>query len=421
VNIEQTLNQLTLEEKARLLSGSSFLATAEIPGKVSAILLTDGSTGLRKPAENAEFSKGASLAATCFPTGAALVNSWDTGLIAEVGAALGKEAQKENVAVVLGPAANIKRRPLCGRNFEYYSEDPYLSSRMAAGHIKGIQSQGVGACIKHFAVNNQETKRFTVNAEVDERTLREIYLASFEYAVKQGKPWAVMAAYNRLNGEHCCENPHLLKDVLRGEWGYDGVVVSDWGAVWDLAASVNASLDLQMPYCGNDYTDAVIEAVKNGQLAERTLDAAVRRILTLVKKAAENHKSGKGCDYEAHHLIARKAAAESAVLLKNEPVKDGQGALPLSESEAIAVIEGLAKNMRYRGGGSSHVNAYKAPTFIEALETLKPRVKFTFARGYRVKKDIIDEVYIAEALTNAKKADKIVYAMGLPSSRNSDC
>lgn len=414
---EEILETLTLEEKAGLCQGASFWFTKEIPEKgVPAIMMTDGPHGLRKQTgETDHLGINKSVPSTCFPSSAAVCNSWDETLMYRIGEALGQECQQEKVSVLLGPGANMKRSPLCGRNFEYYSEDPFLSSNMAKSHIQGVQSQGVGTSLKHFAVNNQETRRMTMDAVVDERTLREIYLASFETAVREGKPWTIMGAYNKINGAFCCENHHLLKEILRDEWGYEGVVVSDWGAANDDTKAISEGFDLRMPYAGEAKTQQIVNAVREGRLAQADLDAAVLRLLRLALKGAQNQKSGAVYDAKAHHALAIEAAAESAVLLRN-----AGGVLPASKTDRIAVIGGLAKDMRFQGGGSSHVT----PTFHRNLLTVLnedyPQVKTTFARGYRLKKDVVDEEFVSQALENAKAADKIVYCMGLPNGWESE-
>ncbi len=414
---EEILQTLTLEEKASLCQSASFWFTKEITEKgVPAIMMTDGPHGLRKQTgETDHLGINKSVPATCFPSSAAVCNSWDETLMRQIGAALGQECKQEQVAVLLGPGANLKRSPLCGRNFEYFSEDPYLSSNMAKSHIQGVQSQGVGTSLKHFALNNQETRRMTVDVRVDERTLRETYLASFETAVKEGKPWTIMGAYNKVNGTYCCENSHLLRDILRGEWGYEGVVVSDWGAANDDALGIAAGFDLRMPYAGEVKTQAIVQAVQEGRLDQRDLDAAVLRLLKLALRGEANRCKTARYDVAAHHELAIQAAAESAVLLKNEG-----GVLPLAHTARVAVIGGLAKTMRYQGGGSSHVN----PTFHRDLLTVLaedyPDVKATFARGYRLKKDEVDEDFVSRALANAAESDVVIYCMGMPNGWESE-
>ena len=409
--VDEVIKTLTLEEKASLLQGASFWYTQDIPDKgVPAIMMTDGPHGLRKQTgETDHLGIHMSVPATCFPSAAAMACSWDTALMEKVGAALGEECLKEGVSVLLGPGVNIKRSPLCGRNFEYFSEDPYLSSQMAKHHILGVQSQGVGTSIKHFAVNNQETCRMRVDSIVDERTLREIYLASFEAAVREAKPWTVMAAFNRVNGEFCCENEHLLGDILRNEWGYEGVVVSDWGATNDQVKGLRAGFDLRMPHCGSGATEKLVRAVQEGTLPEAVLDRSVRRVLTLVEKGIEHRIENYVCDMQAHHALAVRAAEESAVLLKNK-----DSVLPLSAEEKVAIIGGFAKNMRCQGGGSSHVNMTVRENVLAVLAREYPKTSFAFARGYRIKQDIPDEKNLEEALSVCADADKIVLFLGLP-------
>ncbi|MCD8021660.1 MAG: glycoside hydrolase family 3 protein [Lachnospiraceae bacterium] len=408
MNVEEVLESLTLEEKVSLTSGSAFWYTQSIEEKVPAIMMTDGPHGLRKQEGEADMlGINQSVPATCFPSSATLCSSWDTDLISRVGQALGEECQAHDVQVLLGPGVNIKRSPLCGRNFEYFSEDPYLSSHMAAGHIRGVQSQGVGACIKHFAVNNQETCRYSLNAVVEERAVREIYLASFEYAIRETKPWMVMTAYNQVNGTYCSDHAYLLDQVLRKEWGYDGVVVSDWGAANDPVKGVEASFDLRMPGPVPCADEKILKAVQSGELAKERLDECVIRLLTLVQKGIVNRGRIENADMDAHHALAREAAGESAVLLKN-----AGNVLPLKKENRLAVIGGFAKNVRYQGGGSSNVNATRVPSLLEVLS--EAGVDYTFARGFRNKVDVIDEAYVQEALDACADADTILLNLGLP-------
>ena len=416
-NVEMILKSLTLEEKASLCQGASFWLTKAIPEKeIPSIMVSDGPHGLRKQTgETDHLGVNKSVPATCFPSSAAVCNSWDTHLIRQIGEALGEECLQEQVSVLLGPGANIKRSPLCGRNFEYFSEDPYLSSQMAKNHILGVQSKGVGTSLKHFAVNNQETRRMTVNEKVDERALREIYLASFETAVKEGKPWTVMAAYNKVNGEFCCENHHLLKEILRDEWGYEGVVVSDWGAANDQVKGIREGFDLRMPYAGENVTQYIVQGVREGRLREEELDHTVRRILTLIEKGQEHLQPGYTYDQDAHHALARTAAEESAVLLKNE-----NHALPVSRTKKLAVIGALAKYVRYQGGGSSHVVPTCHINFLQVLDRDYPDVEYVYARGYRLKKDRIDEEYTAEAVKAVMESDQAAVFIGLPDGWESE-
>lgn len=411
-SIERILTQLTLEEKASLCSGQDFWRLKEI-GRlgIPSIRMADGPHGLRKEAENADYlAAGQSLPATCFPSAAGLACTWNRTLIRQMGEALGKECQAEGVSVLLGPGANIKRSPLCGRNFEYFSEDPYLSSEMAASHIEGVQSQGVGTSIKHFALNNQEYRKMTVDAVADERTLREIYLASFEGAVKKARPWTVMTAYNRMNGEYCAENKRLLTDILREEWGYEGAVISDWGAVNERVAGLLAGLDLEMPFNLGEGDAKIVKAVRSGELPEEQLNRTVKVLLELAFKGHAAKREQASFDAAGHHDLAQKVAAESMVLLRNE-----QGILPLSKEASIAVIGGFAQRPRFQGGGSSHI----VPTRLDiAYDEIRRKVKdparITFAQGYRPDDDELDAALLAEAVEAAAKAEVAVIFAGLP-------
>ena len=405
---------MSLEEKASLCSGLGFWYTKPIERLgIPSIMMTDGPHGLRKQ-EKDVFGK--SVPATCFPTAVTLASSWDRKLIEKVGSAIGEECQAEGVSILLGPGANIKRSPLCGRNFEYYSEDPFLSSEMTLHFIRGVQSQGVGTSLKHFCANNQEHRRLTVNVMVDERTLREIYLASFEKAVREGKPWTVMCAYNKVNGEYCSENAYLLSNILREEWGFEGFVVSDWGAVNERVKGLLAGLDLQMPYDEGFGDRKIIEAVKKGELPEEVLDKAVERILRVVFKAIENKKENVVYDKLAHHRLAREAARECFILLKNE-----DEILPLKKKGIIALIGAFAKNPRYQGLGSSHVNPTMLDTaYEEILREVEGKAEILYADGYRLDSDMIDEKLIAEAKEIAKKSEVAVIFTGLPEKYESE-
>ncbi len=395
------LNSLTLEEKASLTSGKDCWRTVDVEGKLESIMMSDGPHGLRKE-EN-----GGTVPATCFPSGATLCNSWDEELIYKIGEALGEECLANDVQVILGPGVNIKRTPLCGRNFEYFSEDPLLATRMASGHIRGVQSKGIGACIKHFAANNQETDRFSVNAVIDERTLREIYLSSFEEAVKVAKPWMIMSAYNKLNGDYCSENKHLLTEVLRDAWGYEGVVVSDWGAANEPVDGIKFGLDIRMPGPVPSADNAIVEAVKNGKLSIEELDKNVLRIIELVEKGVKSRVADYKADMTAHKELAVKAAEESAVLLKNK-----DNILPLAKSDKIALIGAFAEEIRYQGGGSSCVNATEVLNLLQTFDD--KHIDFTYAKGFRTEDDSADDNLVSEAVAAAKKSDKIVMCMGLP-------
>ncbi|HOJ92607.1 MAG TPA: glycoside hydrolase family 3 C-terminal domain-containing protein [Dictyoglomaceae bacterium] len=412
-DLKKLISQMTLEEKASLCSGKDAWCTKPIERLgIPSIRMSDGPHGLRKAGEM--FDK--SVPATCFPTAVTLASSWDIDLLEKVGRAIGEECQAEDVQIILGPGVNIKRSPLCGRNFEYYSEDPLLSSELAAHFIKGVQSQGVGTSIKHFCANNQEHRRLTVNAIVDERTLREIYLASFEKAVKEAKPWTVMCSYNKLNGEYCSENKYTLTDILKDEWGFEGFVVSDWGAVNDRPKGLEAGLDLQMPYDGGNGDKKIIEAVKSGKLSEEALNKAVERILRIVFKAIENKKENATYDKEAHHQLAREIARECFVLLKND-----DKILPLKKEGTIALIGAFAKKPRFQGGGSSHVNPTKVDSaYDEILKIVNGKANILYADGYSLDKDDIDESLIEEAKEIAKKADVVVVFAGLPERYESE-
>ncbi|WP_409340354.1 beta-glucosidase [Paenibacillus sp. MBLB4367] len=415
-DIRQLIAQMTLEEKAGLCGGADFWHMKGIERLgIPSIRLSDGPHGLRVQ-KNAADHLGIydSVPSTCFPTAAGVASSWNRELIGRMGVALGVECQAEEVGILLGPGTNIKRSPLCGRNFEYFSEDPYLSSEMAAHHINGVQSQGVGTSLKHFAANNQEHRRMTVDTIVDERTLREIYLASFEGAVKLSQPWTVMCAYNKVNGEYASENSLLLTDILKDEWGHEGFVVSDWGAVNERDKGLAAGLELEMPF--DRGTDKILNAVKTGKLAEETLDRAVERLLTVIFKTADQKKTAAAYDKEAHHRLAREVARESMVLLKNEG-----GILPLKKGSKIAVIGEMAKSPRYQGGGSSRVN----PTILDdiASEMAKSAgsgAEILYAQGYKLASDDMDAVLAEEAKAVAKQAAAAVLFIGLPDRYESE-
>lgn len=417
-NIKQIVSQLTLEEKAGLCSGLNFWHTKGVERLgIPSVMVTDGPHGLRKQSGSSDhLGLLDSVPATCFPSAAGLACSWDVQLVNEVGVALGEECQAEDVAVLLGPGANIKRSPLCGRNFEYFSEDPYLSSEMAAAHINGVQSQGIGTSLKHFAVNNQEHRRMTTDAIVDERTLREIYLASFEGAVIKGQPWTVMSSYNQVNGAFASENSRLLTEILKEEWGHEGFVVSDWGAVNERVAGLAAGLELEMPSSNGSGDRKIVEAVQNGKLSEEALNNAVERILTVVFKAVDNKKENAVYDADAHHQLATKVAAESMVLLKNE-----QAILPLPKSGSIAVIGAFANAPRYQGGGSSHIKPTKLDnTLSEITRTAGAAAQVSYAQGYSLDNDDHDEQLIQEAKDKAGTADVVVLFIGLPDRYESE-
>ena len=412
-DVKKIISEMTLEEKAGMCSGKDFwhLKGAERLG-IPAVMVSDGPHGLRKQAEEADhLGLNESIKAVCFPTACATACSFDRDLLEEMGERIGDECQAENLSVILGPAVNIKRSPLCGRNFEYFSEDPYLASQMAAAHIKGVQSKNVGTSIKHFAANNQEHRRMSCSSEIDERTLREIYLAAFETAIKEAKPDTVMCSYNRINGEFASENHWLLTEVLRDEWGFEGYVMSDWGAVNDRVKGLKAGLELEMPGSGGNTDKEIVEAVKNGELEESVLDRAVERILNIVFKFTDNRQEGK-FDLEEDHKLAAKIAGESMVLLKNE------GVLPIPvQGKKIAFIGKFAETPRFQGGGSSHINSFK---ITSALEAVKDVAQVTYAQGYDVKEDVIDQVMLDQAVEVAKEADVAVIFAGLPDAFESE-
>jgi beta-glucosidase len=414
------LAELTLEEKASLCLGSDFWHTTPVERLgIPAIMVSDGPHGLRKQPDNGDHvGISGSVPATCFPTACALASSWDPQLTRRVGEALGREARAQGVAVVLGPGINIKRSPLCGRNFEYFSEDPLLSGVLGAAMIDGVQRQGVGTSLKHYAANNQETDRLRVSAEVDERTLREIYLAGFERAVTQARPWTVMCSYNKVNGVYASEHAWLLTTVLRGEWGFDGLVVSDWGAVHDRVAALAAGLDLEMPPNRGVSDAAIVTAVRTGQLDEHVLDTAVARVLGLVDRATANPEPPAVLDADAHHALARAAATECAVLLKNQ---DRLLPLRLAAGDRIAVIGEFARTPRYQGAGSSQVNPTRVDVALEELRAGVPDgVEVAFAAGYGIDTTDRDEELAAEAVALASRAEVVVAFLGLPAADESE-
>ncbi len=412
-DVDDVLAELTLEEKASLTSGSGFWWTEPVERLgVPRIMVADGPHGLRvQPEEGDHVGLGGSLPATCFPTAATVASSWDPALTHEIGRALGQEARACNLSVVLGPGVNIKRSPLCGRNFEYFSEDPYLAGELAVGIVDGIQSRGVGTSVKHFAANNQETDRLRVSAEVSERALREIYLPAFERVVTASRPWTVMCSYNKVNGVSASENHWLLTEVLREEWGFDGLVVSDWGAVYHRVPALRAGLDLEMPPARPDSPDAVVAAVRSGDLDEAVLDERVRTVLRLVARGAEVLGVDEDFDVDAHHALARRAAAESAVLLAND------GLLPLAASTSLAVVGEFARTPRFQGAGSSQVNPTRVTDPLAALRAVFDDV--TFAPGFRLD-GADDAALVDEAVAAAQAADVAVVLVGLPASEESE-
>ena len=408
---ENILKALTLEEKASLCSGRGFWHTKAVERLgVEPIMMSDGPHGMRTQLGDTDhLGINDSELATCFPTASATASSFDPELLERIGAAIGAEAANLGVSVVLGPGTNIKRNPLCGRNFEYFSEDPYLSGKLSAGFIRGVQSQGVGTCLKHFAANNQERARFVNNSVVDERTLREIYLPAFEMAVKESKPWSLMCSYNKLNGVQVSQHPWLLTKVLREEWGFEGAVISDWGAVDDRAAGIAAGLDLEMPYLGPENDEAIVRAVREGRLSEEEVDQCVLRVLQLIEKG----KGKQEKDASGNHDLARKASESSAVLLKNE-----QDVLPLPQGAKVAVLGSFAMKPRYQGAGSSHINPICLDVPLEKLQ--EAGFVTEYAEGYGEEELIPDETKIAEAVRIAQNADYAVVFAGLPDSKESE-
>ena len=412
-DLKKIISQMTLEEKVGLSSGFDFwrLKSIERLG-IPTVMLSDGPHGLRKQSDDAEYTDiNNSIEAICFPSGVTTACSFDRDLLYRLGDILGEECQSENVAVLLGPAINIKRSPLGGRNFEYFSEDPYLTGELALMYIKGVQSHQVGTSLKHFACNNQESRRMTASSEVDERTLREIYLAGFEKAVKEAKPWTVMAAYNRVNGVFASESPYLLTDILRKEWGFTGYVVSDWGAVNDRIAGLKAGLDLEMPGSRGTNDKKIKRAIENHTLDEEILDQSVERILTKIFEYVDNKKEVV-FNKESHHQVARQLANESAVLLKND------GALPLSSTDCkIAFIGDFAKHPRIQGGGSSHIKAFKVSSALDAVSVVCP---VQFAQGFVTHIDETEPDLLNEAIELVKSSDVAVIFAGLPDAFESE-
>ena len=411
MNAKEILNAMTLEEKAAFCSGRDFWHTKAIERLgVPSVMMCDGPHGLRKQeGEGDHLGINKSIETVCYPTAAALASSFDRDVMRQLGEALGQECQAENVAMLLGPGLNIKRSPLCGRNFEYFSEDPYLAGEMGSSYVKALQSKGVAACAKHFACNNQETRRMSGSSQVDERTLHEIYLPAFEAVVKNGKARSLMCAYNAVNGEFCAENKMLLTDTLREKWGFDGFVVTDWGAVKGRAEGIASGLDLEMPGGPNATGEELIEAVKAGTLSETDLDKAVLNILHFVETALAERDENAVIDRDACRELAGKLAGECAVLLKNEDI------LPLQKGRKAVFIGEFAANPRYQGAGSSHINV---PHPVSALEAAGDAV--TYARGYDAHSSKTDEALLAEALNAAKDAEAAVIFAGLPDAFESE-
>lgn len=416
MELQTLLHTLTLEQKCALLSGAETFKTRAMPQYgIPQMWLSDGPHGIRKQAGEADhLGQNPSVPATCFPTASAVANSWDPALGEKIGQALGEEAAAQDVAVLLGPGLNIKRNPLCGRNFEYFSEDPYLAGKLAAGYVRGIQSRGVAACPKHFAVNSQETLRMASDSVLDERTLREIYLTGFEIAVQEGRPRTIMSSYNLVNGTYANENKHLLMDILRGDWGFTGAVVTDWGGSNDHALGVKYGSTLEMPAPGGDSIRELMAAVRSGKISEADVDARLAELLPLIfETRAALDKAPKQFDEAAHHALARRAAAQSAVLLKNEG-----GLLPLAPGTKVAVIGDFAKTPRYQGAGSSMVNSTRVDDLLGALEAAGVAT-VGYAQGFE-RHGRPDAALQNEALALAQKADAVLLCLGLDEIQESE-
>lgn len=411
--IKEIVAQMTLEEKAAMCSGADFWHTEAVERLgIPASMVSDGPHGLRKQDQEGDhLGVNESIKAVCFPAGCGTAASFNRELLNKMGETLGNECQAEGVSVILGPAVNIKRSPLCGRNFEYYSEDPLVASEMAGALIHGVQSKNVGTSIKHFLANNQETRRMSSDSRIDERTLNEIYLAAFEGAVKKEKPWTVMCSYNKINGVYAAENHKYLTETLRDKWGFDGYVMSDWGAVNNRVEDLKAGLDLEMPSSNGVNDKLIVGAVESGELSEEVLDTAVERILNIVFRYEENRNKSAVFDRDKDHELARKVAEETIVLLKND------GVLPLSEQDEIAFIGKYAMKPRYQGGGSSHINSHK---ITSALDAVRGMGNISFAMGFDDKEDKTNEKLLAEAVETAKKAKVAVVFAGLPDAFESE-
>ena len=425
LDVKKLVNELTLEEKASLCSGADFWHTEAIDRlNIPAAMVSDGPHGIRKQENLADHMGVAeSIKAIGFPTASAMACSFDRDLLHKVGDALGEECVAEDLAVLLGPGINMKRSPICGRNFEYYSEDPVVAGELGAAFVNGVQEHGVGTSLKHFAANNQEWRRMSISAEIDERTLREIYLAAFETVVKKAQPWTIMCSYNRINGVYSCENDWLLNKVLRDEWGFEGLVMTDWGAMDERVPSLKAGLDLEMPDCHGETDKLIVKAVQSGELEESVLDTAVERILTMVDKYLTARKDidpasmvhplpssvERGYDVAAHHALARTTAEQSAVLLKNEDI------LPLQKDKKIAFIGEFAKVPRIQGGGSSHINNTSVESALDAAGD-----SVSYAQGFHIDEETTDETLLREAITLAKGSDVAVIFAGLPDSFESE-
>lgn len=408
IDVEKVLSEMTLEEKAQICSGRDFWHSQDMERlDVPAVMMCDGPNGLRKQkGEGDHLGINVSIETVCYPTASAIASSFDTELLEELGETLGEECQAEHVGMLLGPGVNMKRSPLCGRNFEYFSEDPYLAGKIATAYVKGLQSKGVASCVKHFAANNQETRRMSGTSNMDERTLRELYLPAFEMVVKEGKTRSIMCAYNAVNGTFCSENGKLLTDILREEWGFEGFVVTDWGATKDRIKGIQAGVDLEMPGSVEGKVQNIVRAVEDGILDEAVLDKAVRNNLKFVNDWLINQKEGVSFDREAAHQKSADIAKECAVLLKNEDI------LPIDKTKKAAFIGEFAEKPRYQGAGSSHINVVHPVSALECIEGLQ----ITYAKGYEAREEIVDEALMQEAVEAAQAAEIAVIFAGLPAS-----
>ncbi len=408
MDIEKTLAAMTRQEKVALCTGKDFWRTKAFEHLgIPSVMMCDGPHGLRKQVgEGDHLGINDSIKSICYPTAAALAASYDIDLLYELGEALGNTGQAENIAMLLGPGVNIKRSPLCGRNFEYFSEDPYLTAQLATAYVKGLQSKGVAACVKHYAANNQETRRNTIDTLVDERTLREIYLPGFEAVVKEGKVRSVMCAYNKVNGTYCSENETLLTDILRQQWGFDGMTVTDWGATKERPAGIAAGLDLEMPGPGRQ-EEKVLKALEDGALTEEALDKAVRNILRFLDDTQRLRQANASYSLREDHKLAGRYAMESAVLMKNEG-----GLLPLGKNSKLAFIGEFTKTPRFQGAGSSYINASEVTGVLDCVQGLQ----VSYAQGYVARDTHTDPVLLAQAVQAAKEAEVAVIFAGLPNT-----
>ena len=417
--ITELISKMTLEEKAGLCSGADFWHTKGIERLgIPSVMVSDGPHGLRKQEDEADhLGINDSIKAVCFPAGCATASSFDRNLLEELGEIIGNECQAENISTILGPAMNIKRSPLCGRNFEYYSEDPLVSSEMASAFVRGVQSKSVGTSPKHFMANNQEYHRMTSSSEMDERTMREIYLASFENMVKKEKPWTIMNSYNKLNGTYLCENKEMLSDILRDEWGFDGYVMTDWGAMNERVEALKAGCNLEMPASGGKTDKEIVDAVRSGELDEAVLDQRCEEFLNIIFRYMENRDANAVFDREKDHGKARHIEEECIVLLKNE-----DSILPLSPEQKTAFIGKYAAAPRFQGGGSSHINSFKTESALDALDAADgiKKENIVYAQGYDDLEDKTDEALLREAAEAAKSAETAVIFAGLPDSFESE-